>query len=231
MRDGIKQRVLIVDDDERLAELVREYLEGEGFSVEIVGDGSDAVGKILHGRHDLVVLDVMLPGVDGFEICRRVREGFRGMILMLTARGEEIDEVLGLELGADDYLSKPVRPRLLLLRIRALLRRSNRPADGGVIELGELRLAPGTRSVALDGTEIDLTTGEFDLLQFLAERRGRTVTRDEIYRGLRGIEYDGLDRSIDLCITRLRRKLSDDGKHPRWIKSIRGAGYLLASGI
>lgn len=224
-----RQRILIVDDDERLAGLVKEYLEGEGFAVDVIGDGSAAVPVVLRGGADLVVLDVMLPGIDGFEICRRVRVGYRGMILMLTARGEEIDEVLGLELGADDYLSKPVRPRLLLTRIRALLRRSERAMEGEAIDLGGLRLEPGKRTVLKGEEEIELTSGEFDLLQFLAERRGKTVTRDEIYQGLRGIDYDGLDRSIDLCVTRLRRKLNDDGKHPRWIKSIRGVGYLLAS--
>ena len=228
--------VLVVDDDAKLGELVAEYLGNEGFRVEVEGDGERAVARILSKQPDVVVLDAMLPGTDGFDVCRRVRDRFPGRIVMLTARGEEIDEVLGLELGADDYLAKPVRPRVLLTRIRSLLRRS--PAGGGgagsqaaaaqqaaAVTSGGLCVDPASRRATADGVELDLTTGEFDLLYFLASHRGETVTRDAIYRGTRGIEYDGLDRSVDLCVARLRKKLGDDGRRPRWIKSVRGVGY------
>ncbi len=216
--------LLLVEDDAKLAGLVEEYLVKEGFSVRVESRGDAAIARILAEQPDLVILDVMLPGADGFEVCRRVRNAYRGGILMLTARGEEIDEVLGLELGADDYVAKPVRPRLLLTRIRTLLRRGRRPTTG-------LAIDPGSRSVQLDGNEVELTSGEFDLLAYLANRRGQTVGREELYRSVLGMEFDGLDRSLDLRIARLRKKLDDDGKHPRWIKSVRGVGYLLVSDL
>ncbi len=223
----------LVEDDPKLAALVKEYLEGAQFQVRTEPRGDVAAEWIGRYQPDLVILDVMLPGLDGFEVCKRVRPHYQGPILMLTARGEEIDEVLGLEVGADDYMSKPVRPRLLLSRIRALLRRSQRPtsavAPGSeeTIALSNLVIDSANRSVAMNGDEVSLTTAEFDLLWFLAQRRGRVVTRDEIFEQVRGIEYDGLDRSVDLRITRLRKKLGDDGKQPRLIKSIRSVGYLL----
>jgi len=236
-------RVLIVEDDARLADLVREYLADNGFDVLVEPRGDAAVDRILGEVPDLVVLDLMLPGLDGLEVCRRVRPQFSGGILMLTARGDEIDEVVGLEVGADDYLPKPVRPRLLLAHLSALLRRvrgaaadddaawtsNEAPAEGeGPLKVGPLTVDARARSATMRGVPLDLTTAEFDLLLLLAKNAGEVLTRDTIYNELRGIEYDGLDRSVDLRVTRLRRKLGDDAKNPQLLKSVRGVGYLLA---
>ncbi|TNF22973.1 MAG: response regulator [Deltaproteobacteria bacterium] len=236
-------RVLLVEDDVRLAELVSEYLTENGFEVAIEPRGDTAVDRILEEAPDLVVLDLMLPGLDGLEVCRRVRSSFDGGILMLTARGDEIDEVVGLEIGADDYLPKPVRPRLLLAHLSALLRRvrtaiaaddadwhaAAQPATGeDAIKVGPLAIDPRTRNATMRGEVLDLTTAEFDLLLLLAQNAGEVLTRDQIYLELRGIEYDGLDRSVDLRVTRLRRKLGDDARNPELLKSVRGVGYLLA---
>lgn len=235
--------ILLVEDDRKLAGLVVEYLQGEGFKVDWEARGDGVAERVVADPPDLVILDVMLPGIDGFEVCRRLRPAFAGPVLMLTARGDEIDEVVGLELGADDYVAKPVRPRVLLTRIRTLLRREARrrgagaePVGGGTdpaphrrIAVGRIVIDSGCRTVTNGGREVELTTAEFDLLWLLALRCGHIVTRDEIYSSLRGIEYDGLDRSIDLRVARLRRKLGDDGRRPRLIKSVRGSGYLLAT--
>ena len=180
-----------------------------------------------------MILDVMLPGLDGLTICRRVRPLYPGPIMMLTALSDEVDEVVGLEIGADEYVAKPVKPRLLLARIQNLLRRVNCCHDEKVVQgdkllvAGDLRIDPRRRSVEKAGAELELTTAEFDLLYYLADRMGQVIERDQIYRDLRGIEWDGLDRSIDLRIARLRRKIGDDARHPSRIKSVRGSGYLL----
>jgi two-component system response regulator RstA len=220
--------ILLVEDDAKLAGLVAEYLEGEGFSVSLEERGDTAVGRILAEHPEIVVLDLMLPGLDGIEVCRRVRPDYPGYILMLTAKSEEIDEMLGLEVGADDYVAKPVRPRLLAARLRALLRRTGRsqPAPFRAVG-GRLVIDLQRRAVTVDGAGVELTSGEFELLAYLAERTGDTVDRDALYEGVRGVPYDGLDRSIDLRIARLRKKLGDDGKHPATIKSVRGRGYML----
>ena len=234
-RDTKKPKILLVEDDLKLAALVKEYLESDQFEVDVETRGDTAVNRILTDKHDLVILDVMLPGLDGFEVCKRVRPDFDGPILMLTARSEEVDEVIGLEMGADDYMSKPVRPRLLLARMRTLLRRVQLNETPGtiseecaLIELTDLQIDATQRSVLLKGHPIYLTTAEFDLLWFLAQRPGEVVTRDQIFEKVIGMPYDGLDRSADLRITRLRKKLGDDGKQPSRIKSIRSVGYLLA---
>lgn len=232
MEAGIK-RILLVEDDLKLAALMREFLEGAGFEVEIEARGDQAVSRILAESPDLVVLDLMLPGLDGLSVCRQVRPRFRNPILMLTALGDEVDEVVGLEVGADDYLVKPVRPRLLLARIHSLLRRAGGDlgtggGDAQILRVGDLALDGARRSVAWDDVEIDLTTAEFDLLWYLAQRAGQVVTREALYVDLRGVEWDGMDRSIDIAVARLRRKLGDDGKHPQVVKSVRGSGYLLA---
>lgn len=240
-----RARVLLVEDDARLAELVSEYLADNGFDVGVEMRGDRAVDRITAEQPDLVVLDVMLPGLDGLEVCRRVRPHFRGGVLMLTARGDEIDEVVGLEVGADDYLAKPVRPRLLLAHLSALLRRvrglapsaptpgpppaTGRPADPDPpLSIGPLSVDPRARAATLAGRPVDLTDAEFDLLLLLAQHAGEVLTREAIYQELRGIEYDGVDRSIDLRVARLRKKLDDDAKQPRLLKSVRGVGYLLA---
>jgi two-component system response regulator RstA len=232
-------RILLVEDDAKLAALVREFLEASGFEVGVEPRGDRAPARILDEQPDLVILDLMLPGLDGLAICRQVRPCFDGAILMLTARGEETDEIVGLELGADDYLAKPVRPRRLLARVNTLLRRVDRTAAPGSAEgdsagrrltVGRLVVDAGNRQATMDGELVALTTAEFDLLWLLASHAGEVLSRDHIYRELRGMEYDGLDRSMDLRVARLRKKLGDDGKRPRLIKSVRGAGYLLVVG-
>lgn len=229
----MSQRILVVEDDEKLAALVAEFLGKEGFAVEMVHRGDEAVPRILGSPPDLVILDLMLPGLDGFEVCKQVRDRYAGFILMLTARNEDVDEILGLELGADDYVTKPVRPRVLVSRIRALLRRhpEEPAADAGEpIACGNLHIDPRNRTARRAGQELDLSSGEFDLLLYLVQRPGEIIDRDKLYQDVRGIEYDGLDRSIDLRVARLRKKLGDDAKQPTLIKSVRGVGYLLAPG-
>lgn len=223
--------ILIVEDDQRLAELVREYLEGNGLKVTIEPDGAHAVERIVRDKPDLVVLDLMLPGEDGLSICRRARERYDGPILMLTARADDLDQVLGLETGADDYVCKPVRPRVLLARIRALLRRREQdvPATPRRLEYGPLVIDSALREAWLRGKGIELTGAEFDLLWLLTSNPGRIMSREEILAELRGIEYDGQDRSIDVRISRIRPRIGDDPERPRLIKTVRGKGYLFVS--
>ena len=226
-------QILIVEDDQRLAELTQEYLQSNGLQVAIESDGARAAARILKEQPDLVVLDLMLPGEDGLSICRKVRGQFAGPILMLTARTDDMDEVLGLEMGADDYVCKPVRPRVLLARIRALLRRS----EGGEapvenqrrLEFGPLVIDSAMREAWLRGASVELTSAEFDLLWLLVANAGRILSREEIFTALRGIEYDGQDRSIDVRISRIRPKIGDDPMHPRLIKTVRSKGYLFVA--
>ncbi|MEE9103790.1 MULTISPECIES: response regulator [Pseudomonas] len=224
-------RILIVEDDQRLAELTQDYLESNGLAVSIESNGAAAVERVLAERPDLVVLDLMLPGEDGLSICKRLRPDYDGPILMLTARTDDMDQVQGLEMGADDYVCKPVRPRLLLARIRALLRRSEpveaAPVSGGKrLTFGKLVIDNAMREAWLDEQTIELTSAEFDLLWLLASNAGRILSREEIFNLLRGIEYDGQDRSIDVRISRIRPKIGDDPMHPRLIKTVRSKGYL-----
>ena len=229
-------RILIVEDDDRLATLTREYLENNGLQVSIEGDGSKAVDRILTERPDLVVLDLMLPGEDGVSICRRVRSHYNGQILMLTARTDDLDEVLGLEMGADDYVAKPVRPRVLLARIRALLRRGTvqveeEPRERSSLSFGALVVDNSMREAWLNDKSVDLTSAEFDLLWLLCSNAGRILSREEIFSQLRGIEYDGQDRSIDVRVSRIRPKSGDDPMHPRLIKTVRSKGYLFVKSM
>ncbi|WP_136066498.1 response regulator [Modicisalibacter radicis] len=224
-----KDLVLIIEDDERLANLTREYLEANGFEVRIEADGAHGVERIVELAPDLVILDLMLPGEDGLSICRRVRPRYAGPILMLTARTDDMDQVLGLEMGADDYVPKPVQPRVLLARMRALMRRSD-PAESGSgavrLTFGNLLIDSATREAWLEDERIDLTSAEFDLLWLLADNAGRVLTREEIFSALRGIKYDGQDRSIDVRVSRIRPKIGDDPNHPHRIKTVRSKGYL-----
>lgn len=232
-------RILIVEDDERLATLTKDYLESNGLTVAIEGDGGRAIERIKTEQPDLVVLDLMLPGEDGLAVCRIVRPYYKGPILMLTARTEDLDQVLGLEMGADDYVAKPVRPRVLLARIRALLRRvkdtpeelAAEPSSENRLTFGNLVVDNAMREAWLDGKSIDLTSAEFDLLWLLSSSAGRVLTREEIFHQLRGIEYDGQDRSIDVRVSRIRPKVGDDPMNPKRIKTVRSKGYLFVKEI
>jgi two-component system OmpR family response regulator len=223
--------ILLIEDDSRLAALVAGYLRKHDYDVHIVLHGNGAVGAILGRRPDLVILDVNLPGKDGFQICREARKQFDGPIIMVTARDEHFDEVLGLEFGADDYVHKPVEPRVLLARIKALLRRvPQRGGDGSgepeSFVFGKFAINRATRTVTLpDGSMPELTTAEFDLLWALVRCAGEVVSRDDLMRQLRGISFDGVDRTVDGGISKLRRKLNDDASNPQRIKTVRGKGY------
>ena len=223
--------ILLVEDDRRLADLTAEYFEQNGFSIAVESRGDQAMSHFARVKPRVVLLDLMLPGTDGLTICRELREIFAGPILIFTAHDSDIDQVIGLEAGADDYVTKPVDPMVLLARTRALLRRVDsldRPAQsGGDIILGGLRISPSAQEVTLDDRHVQLTTHEFELLLLLARHAGTVLRRDDIFHELRGIDYDGLDRSIDGRISRLRRKLGDSATEPARIKTIWGKGYLL----
>ena len=224
-------KILIVEDDQSLAGLIADYLKTNGFEVSVEGRGDVAARRIAAESPDAVVLDINLPGLDGLTICREVRPDFDGIILVLTARGDEVDEVVSLELGADDYMAKPVRPRALLARLQMHLRRSESVPQSatspGPIQVGSLVVDESRRCAALDDTELPLTTAEFDLLLLLAQNAGAIVSRNELCERLHGLKYDGQDRSIDLRVSRLRKKLGDDPANPQRIKSVRGVGYML----
>ena len=236
-----KSRVIIVEDDERLASLTAEYLQSNGLEVQVIGDGSVAIPAIIEQQPDIVVLDLMLPGADGLEVCRMVRDKYKNPILMLTARTDDVDQVLGLEMGADDYVAKPVKPRVLLARIRALLRRSETAgADSGGLddqgnvsrlEFGDLVIDNSAREVWLASVPVDLTSAEYDLLWLLASNAGIILSREEIFERLRGIQYDGQDRSIDVRVSRIRPKVGDDPMNPRRIKTVRSKGYLFVKDL
>jgi len=225
--------ILLVEDDNRLAAVIAEYLEQNGFQVDIESRGDNAPARIISQSPALVILDLMLPGMDGMEICREVRPHYHGPILMLTARDEDIEQVVGLELGADDYVTKPVLPRVLLARIRALFRRIRpgvvtEPNNDQTLYFGDLEIRPRCREVLLGGGVVELTTIEFDLLLLLASNAGTVLSRDQIFQSLSGVEYDGLDRAVDIRISRLRKLLLDDPVSPTRIKTVRGKGYLFA---
>ena len=223
--------ILLVEDDLRLADLTARYLQQNDLTVAVESRGDHAIARFQQVRPRIVLLDWMLPGKDGVTICRELRQFFQGPILIFTAKDSDIDQVIGLESGADDFLSKPVEPMVLLARIRALLRRLEIPPDAGEaeadIELGGLRISETSHRVWLDGREVLLTTREFELLLLLARRAGTILSREALFKNLRGIDYDGLDRSIDGRISKLRRKLDDNALSPTRIKTVWGKGYLL----
>jgi DNA-binding response OmpR family regulator len=233
MNDSNK-KILLVEDDVRLSDLVKSYLEKQGYDVLTEYRGDDATDRIMKVSPDMVILDLMLPGKDGLSICRDVRTKYSGPILILTAKEDDMDQVAGLELGADDYVKKPVEPRVLLARIRALFRRTERLDDEAddknreksKLEFGSLIINHSSRDVSLSGKPIDLSTMEFDLLWFLASESGKVLDRDDLYQSVKGIEYDGIDRSMDVAISRLRKKLNDNPEKPFRIKTIWGSGYL-----
>ena len=232
MSEAAAIRILLVEDDEVVAQMLGSFLEKHGFHVEYEARGDRAVQRILGTKPDAVVLDGMLPGKDGFDICREIRNHYRGAILILTSRCDAIDHVLGLELGADDYMPKPAEPRVVLARIRACLRRgTSGPAlsrEPDEIVIGYFRINRAARTVHLGAEEISFTTAEFDLLWLRAGCAGTVLTRDDIKARMRGIEHDGIDRSIDMRISRLRKRLGDNAEIPTRIKTVRTKGYLFS---
>jgi DNA-binding response OmpR family regulator len=228
-----RPRVLIVEDDDQLAELLLEYLGMHGFELERVASGDVGAERILETRPDLVILDLMLPGANGLDVCRQVRDDYSGAIVMLTASQSEADHVAGLELGADDFVTKPIDPRVLLARLRTQLRRlggGRAPGqdDGGILNIGALQVDTASRDIKVEGHSVPLTTMEFDVLAMLATHAGSVVKRDDLYTTVMGIEYDGFDRGLDVHVSRIRRKLERAGFDPSRLKSVRGVGYLLA---
>jgi two-component system response regulator CpxR len=224
--------ILVIDDDVELCSLVAEYLRAEGFSVESVHDGERGHQRAVEGKYVLAVLDVMLPGMNGFEVLRKIRSSSKLPVLLLTARGQEVDRIVGLEIGADDYLPKPFNPRELVARIRAILRRTR--GDGTVggslpeaLKVGDVELDPATREAKRDGRPLDLTSVEFNLLEVLLREAGRVVSRERLVNAVLGRKFSPYDRSIDMHVSKVRKKMGDtedDGP----IKTVRGVGYIFA---
>ncbi|MEK0159643.1 response regulator [Pseudoalteromonas piscicida] len=220
-------KVLLVEDDVKLAELTAKFLIHNGFEVVQLHNGINAIKAVEAEKPDILILDIMLPGLDGFSICKAARGEFKGPVLFLTAKDSDFDHVKGLEIGADDYIIKPVEPYVLLARLNALLRRTqNDEVQSDSITLGELQIDKSDRKVYLAGDEVELTSYEFDLLKTLAGHAGETLSRDYIYKHVVGREYDGLDRSVDVRISRLRKKLGDNLEQPARLITVWGKGYL-----
>lgn len=236
MSEPTTKRLLLVEDDQRLAHLIRDYLEPQGFQVTIQYRGDLAVSEFSPQTTDLVILDLMLPGLDGLHVCQHFRKQYDGPILILTAQNSDINHVMGLELGADDFVTKPIEPPVLLARLRALLRRVNqiRQQQDQIspiheLQFGGLFLNRKAQQVVLNQGIIELTTQEFELLWFLAENAGTVLSRDQIFEHMRGIEYDGIDRTVDVRVSRLRRKLQDNLDTPQRLKTVWGKGYLFVA--
>ncbi|MBW2453361.1 MAG: response regulator transcription factor [Deltaproteobacteria bacterium] len=231
MSDEPLVRALLVEDDVRLAALTREYLERHGIVVSVSNNGVDGLAEARRQRFDVVLLDIMLPAMNGIEVCQKLREHSDVPVIMITARGEEADRVLGLELGADDYLPKPFSPRELLARIRACVRRARGQVGPTTraLRVDDLELDPGARTASLAGAPIDLTAYEFSLLYALVERAGRVLSREQLMELARGSAEEAFDRSVDVHISRLRQKLGDDSRRPKRIKTVRGVGYQYAA--
>uniref|UniRef100_A0A832I337 Response regulator transcription factor n=1 Tax=Eiseniibacteriota bacterium TaxID=2212470 RepID=A0A832I337_UNCEI len=224
----MSQRVHIVEDDGRIADVIVKNLEAAGYECHVSPDGGQALADFARTKPDLVVLDLGLPGLDGLHVARRVRRDSDVPILMLTARSGESDKLLGLEIGADDYVTKPFSTAELVARVRALLRRSTGALRERVLEIGPLRIDPARRRVERDGVEVPLTTLEFDVLHFLASRPGRVFSREALMSEVWGSDRVVDDRSIDSLVSRLRRKLEPDPTRPRWVQTVWGAGYRFA---
>lgn len=223
-------RVLLVDDDEALTALLSEYLGRFDMTVMAAAHPRDAFRLLRTSPPDVLVLDVMLPGMNGLDVCRKVRETSRLPIVMLTARGDVADRVVGLELGADDYVPKPFEPRELVARIQAVLRRGAASEAGELVRAGGLEIDPGRRAASLEGRELTLTTAEFDLLSLFARHPGRVLTRERLLDETRGVDWESFDRSIDVLVSRLRQKLGDDARNPLYIRTVRGTGYCFVAG-
>jgi DNA-binding response OmpR family regulator len=225
--------ILLVEDDASLAQWVAEYLTEQGYTTHVCHRGDEVVSQVKTLNPNIVLLDIMLPGQDGISVCRELRSFYNAPIIMLTARDEEMDEVIGLEVGASDYIMKPVRPRALLARIKAALRQSNEPNKlekvESTISVGSLNINTESRNVKFNGQDVNISSAEYLLLHYLASNAGQVVSRDAVFKATKGREYDGLDRSVDVLISALRKKFSDDPQNPEKIKTIWGRGYLLVS--
>jgi len=227
-------RILVIDDDVELCALVGEYLEPEGFQVEAVYDGNRGLESALSGNYRLIVLDVMLPGMNGFDVLRKIRNASKIPVLLLTARGEDVDRIVGLEIGADDYLPKPFNPRELVARIRAILRRTQAEEKSTGTEIpeplhvGDIDLDPATRIVLQNGHPVDLTSVEFNLLHVLVREAGRVVTREQLVDEVLSRKFSPFDRSIDMHVSKVRKKLGDSDTGTDHIKTVRGVGYIFA---
>jgi two-component system, OmpR family, phosphate regulon response regulator OmpR len=226
----VASRILVVDDDERLAEMLATYLCSRGFEVETRHDGAGGLRALEAGRFDLVVLDVMLPDIDGLEVLRRVRARSDVPVLMLTARGEDTDRIVGLELGADDYLPKPFNPREVVARLTAILRRgrTSETSVADVLRFGTLEIDRAAHEARLAGRACNLTAHQFEILRVLAERAGRVQSREQLMQAVRGADLEEFDRSIDVHISRIRAAIEPDPKHPRRIRTVRAVGYVFA---
>ena len=220
--------ILLIEDDRRLAEMVSQYLGEAGFRVSVAGDGRTGLSRLASEPYDALVLDLMLPDIDGLEVCRKLRAFSDTPVLMLTARGDAMDRVVGLEVGADDYLPKPFEPRELLARLRAILRRKGPARSSSILRFGRLDIDRDARTVRVDGAERPLTGHQFALLVTLAERAGRVLSRDTLMDLVRGEGLDAFDRSIDVHVSRIRAAIEDDPKRPRRLLTVRGAGYVFA---
>lgn len=223
--------ILVVDDDERLTDMLSAYLEEHGFTTKVEHEGMPGLVRAAEQAFDAVILDLMLPDIDGFEVCRRLRSVSDVPVIMLTARGDPADRVRGLDIGADDYLPKPFDPDELVARLRAILRRPRHPAPTrtGVLRVADLDVDVDARVARLAGAVCDLTAFQFDILVALAENAGRPLSRDALMARVRGVEYGAFDRSIDIHVSRIRAKIEEDPKHPRRLLTIRGVGYVLVT--
>ena len=221
----MKKEIFVIDDDNKLNELLRDYLTKFGFSVSTETRPEQALATLKSKTPDLIILDIMLPGMDGFEVCRKIRQFYDIPIIMLTARGEVEDRIVGLELGADDYIPKPFEPRELVARIQSVLRRGVEAAAPDRYQFKDLVVEKDTQLVLLEGRRVELTTMEFEILCLFVQNPGKVLDREGIMENLRGLEWEAFDRSIDVLISRLRQKLNDDPKSPRYIRTIWGRGY------
>jgi DNA-binding response OmpR family regulator len=224
----VAPHILLIEDDRRLAEMVSQYLGEAGFRVSVAGDGRTALSRLGGEPYDALVLDLMLPDIDGLEVCRQLRAFSDIPVLMLTARGDAMDRVVGLEVGADDYLPKPFEPRELLARLRAILRRRDPARSANILRFGRLEIDRDARCVRVDGVERTLTGHQFALLVTLAERAGRVLSRNTLMELVRGEELEAFDRSVDVHVSRIRAAIEDDPKQPRRLLTVRGAGYVFA---
>ncbi|CTQ61361.1 response regulator [Roseibium album] len=222
------QQILLIEDDNRLAEMVRDYLGKSGFKVTIAADGQKGLDQQRRQQFDAILLDIMLPDIDGLEVCRMLRANDRTPILMLTAKGEPMDRIIGLELGADDYLPKPFEPRELLARLKAVLRRGRSETDTRILRFGRLEIDSFAMEARVDGHVCNLTAHQFQLLEVLASRAGRVLSRDTIMNALKGENLAAFDRSIDVHVSRIRAEIEDDPNKPRRLITVRGAGYVFA---